>query len=188
MRPEHWVVIFLSLLIFHFLTELNHVYGSWRGERITDELLKIATYWVLTFATVFMVDYFFFDQSYLSPGVMQGWLGLTLGTLCGYRVLLRSIMHSLRKAASTPATSPSPATVWSPSAWRTPSAPPPGWACASPVFYSDNQDTGEEGVPSPALNGGLDRLMQDVRSGQVDKVYITWAWPIRARSTGWSRS
>lgn len=98
MRPEHWVVIFLSLLIFHFLTELNHVYGSWRGERITDELLKIATYWVLTFATVFMVDYFFFDQSYLSPGVMQGWLGLTLGTLCGYRVLLRSIMHSLRKA------------------------------------------------------------------------------------------
>ncbi len=28
-------------------------------------------------------------------------------------------------------------------------------------------------MPSPALNGGLDQLMQDVRSGLVDKVYIT---------------
>ncbi|KTT39208.1 capsule biosynthesis protein CapH [Pseudomonas oryzihabitans] len=173
MRPEHWVIIFLSLLIFHFLTELNHVYGSWRGERVTDELLKIATYWVLTFATVFMVDYFFFDQSYLSPGVMQTWLGLTLGTLCGYRVLLRSLMHSLRKAGinTRNVAIAGNGMVAQRLAHTISKAPWMGLHIAG--FYSDNQDTGEEGVPSPALNGDLDRLMQDVRSGRVDKVYIT---------------
>ncbi|MBF8641163.1 MULTISPECIES: undecaprenyl-phosphate glucose phosphotransferase [Pseudomonas] len=176
MKPEHWVIIFLALLIFHFLTEMNQMYLSWRGERISNELIKISTYWVLTFSTVFMVDYFFFNESFLISSTMKAWLALSLIGLCGYRVLLRSVMHSLRKAGfnTRRVAIVGADKIGQRLAHTIDRAPWMGLQLLG--FYVENPLDHPElnrSEPGFSIRGNLEQLVDDARAGYIDKVYIT---------------
>ncbi|TWI56595.1 putative colanic acid biosynthesis UDP-glucose lipid carrier transferase [Pseudomonas duriflava] len=176
MAPEHWMIVFLALLIFHFLTEMNQMYLSWRGERISYELMKISTYWVLTFSTVFMVDYFFFAQSFMSGTTMKGWLALSLSGLCGYRALLRSIMHSLRKAGfnTRRVAIVGAEKIGQRLAHTIDRAPWMGLELLG--FYVEkptDRTTIDQGARDFAIRGDFQQLIEDARAGYIDKVYIT---------------
>jgi putative colanic acid biosynthesis UDP-glucose lipid carrier transferase len=176
MKPEHWVIVFLALLIFHFLTEMNQMYLSWRGERISNELIKVSTYWVLTYSTVFMVDYFFFNQSFLTSSTMKAWLALSLIGLCGYRALLRSVMHSLRKAGfnTRRVAIVGADKIGQRLAHTIDRAPWMGLQLLG--FYVESPAEHPElnrSEPGFSIRGNLEQLVNDARAGYIDKVYIT---------------
>ena len=47
-----WVSVLLCVMLFHWLGELNQLYGSWRGESLLRESLSVTLYWSLAFFAV----------------------------------------------------------------------------------------------------------------------------------------
>ena len=97
MGAEPWILIMLSVLVFHWIGEYHQLYGSWRGERILRELTKIFSYWSTTFVILLTVNYLLFNHVSVPDNGQMAWFALVLVTLCSYRLLIRSLLHNLRR-------------------------------------------------------------------------------------------
>jgi putative colanic acid biosynthesis UDP-glucose lipid carrier transferase len=96
MGTESWMQILLAAVAFHWLAEYHQLYGSWRGERIVRELLKVANYWGLAFVLLSFVDYLLLQPADLADNSQMAWFAVVLVALCGYRLAIRSLLHTLR--------------------------------------------------------------------------------------------
>lgn len=174
---ETWLQIVVAVLAFHWLGEYNQLYGSWRGERITRELAKVFTYWALTFVIVLSVDYLLLGHIDLPNDAQMTWFALVMVVLCGYRLAIRTLLHSLRRHGFNTRRVAIVGTgqVGLRLAQSIESAPWMGLDLLG--FYDDTPEQMDSSVFArriPVL-GGLDTLVQDAHEGRLDKVYLSMA-------------
>jgi putative colanic acid biosynthesis UDP-glucose lipid carrier transferase len=171
---EAWIQILLAVLVFHWLSEFHQMYGSWRGERILRELVKVFNYWALTFVILLSVDYLLLNHANLPDNGQMTWFASVLVVLCGYRLLIRSALHGLRSHGFNTRRVAIVGTgqVGQRLAGSISSAP---WMGLRLLGFYDV--TPEPASPEPTLPllGDLEQLTEDARQGKIDKVYITLA-------------
>lgn len=174
---EAWIQILLAVLVFHWLSEFHQLYGSWRGERILRELIKVFNYWALTFVTLLSVDYLLLNHANLPDNAQMTWFASVLAVLCGYRLLIRSVLHGLRRRGFNTRRvaivgTGQVGTRLAESICRAP------WMGLRLLGFYDLPKPAEEATQSAvgsALLGDLEQLIDDARAGRIDKVYITLA-------------
>ncbi|MBX8487613.1 undecaprenyl-phosphate glucose phosphotransferase [Pseudomonas cichorii] len=175
---EIWFQIILAVLVFHWLSEFHQLYGSWRGERILRELAKVFNYWALTFVILLSVDYLLFSSFQMPDNSHMSWFALVLAALCGYRLLIRRVLHGLRRHGFNTRRVAIVGTgqVGARLAQSISSAP---WMGLNLLGFYDSQpmqmELNSNGHHVPVL-GNLGQLIDDARAGKVDKVYITLAF------------
>jgi putative colanic acid biosynthesis UDP-glucose lipid carrier transferase len=174
---EAWIQILLAVLVFHWLSEYHQMYGSWRGERILRELVKVFNYWALTFVTLLSVDYLLLNHINLPDNAQMTWFASVLAVLCGYRLLIRSVLHGLRRRGFNTRRVAIVGTgqVGIRLAGSISSAP---WMGLKLLGFYDVPKAADEKDPADndiALLGDLEQLIDDARAGRIDKVYITLA-------------
>ncbi|QHF02898.1 MULTISPECIES: undecaprenyl-phosphate glucose phosphotransferase [Pseudomonas syringae group] len=175
---EAWLHIILAVLVFHWVGEYHQLYGSWRGERILRELTKVFNYWALTFIILLSVDYLVLNRDKLPDDGQMTWFALVLAILCGYRLLIRLLLHSLRRHGFNTRRVAIVGTgqVGERLAQSISSAPWMGLNLLG--FYDSNpqqMQLGRQRRRLPVL-GNLEQLIDDAREGRIDKVYITLAF------------
>lgn len=175
MNAESWSQILLAVLVFHWLGEYHQLYGSWRGERIIRELVKVANFWGLTFVILLSADYLLLNQSDLPNNGQMTWFATVLAALCGYRLAIRSVLHTLRSRGFNTRRVAIVGTgeCGERLAMSIDSAP---WMGLDLLGFYDERpeqmDLARIGRRIPVL-GDLDQLVADARNGKIDKVYIT---------------
>lgn len=175
---EAWFQIILAVLVFHWISEFHQLYGSWRGERITRELTKVFNYWALTFVLLLSVDYLLFNREQMPDDSQMTWFAAVLAILCGYRMLIRQVLHGLRRHGFNTRRVAIVGTgqVGARLAQSISSAP---WMGLNLLGFYDTDpqqmDLGPDGERIPVL-GDLEQLVSDARDGRIDKVYITLAF------------
>jgi len=175
---ETWLPIILAVLVFHWVSEYHQLYGSWRGERILRELTRVFNYWALTFIILMSVDYLLLKQISLPDNGQMAWFALVLTVLCGYRLLIRHVLHSLRRHGFNTRRVAIVGTgqVGARLAQTISSAP---WMGLNLLGFYDahpqQMDLNAQGRQPPVL-GDLDQLIEDAREGRIDKIYITLAF------------
>lgn len=93
---QHTTASLLAVFLFHFTSELDKLYISWRGLSIYKELKKTISHWFVSAALLFLSVNFLAPQ-YLNPeGLQFYWFVSVLVSLCVYRVILRLILRALR--------------------------------------------------------------------------------------------
>jgi len=93
---QHTTASLLAVFLFHFTSELDKLYISWRGLSIYKELKKTISHWFVSAALLFLSVNFLAPQ-YLNPeGLQFYWFVSVLVSLCVYRVVLRLILRELR--------------------------------------------------------------------------------------------
>lgn len=93
---QHTTASLLAVFLFHFTSELDKLYISWRGLSIYKELKKTISHWFISAAILFLSVNFLAPQ-YLNPeGLQFYWFVSVLVSLCVYRVVLRIILRALR--------------------------------------------------------------------------------------------
>ena len=183
MNAEAWSQIMLAVLVFHWLGEYHQLYGSWRGERIIRELIKVANYWGLTFVVLLFADYLLLNSDDLPSNAQMTWFASVLIALCGYRLAIRSLLHTLRSRGFNARRVAIVGTgqCGERLAMSIESAPWMGLNLLG--FYDETpqqMDLAQIGRRIPVL-GGLDQVVADARDGKIDKVYITMTMGAQAR-------
>lgn len=174
---EPWVMILLSVLIFHWISEYHQLYGSWRGEPTWRELFKVFNYWALTFIILLVLDALNLPPAVLSANSEMAWFAMVLAVLCGYRLLIRRVLQSLRRRGFNTRSVAIVGTgeVGERLAWSIANAP---WMGLNLVGFYDDQprqiDLSPFAKRVPVV-GNLEQLIIDTRAGHLDKVYITLA-------------
>lgn len=93
---QHTTASLLAVFLFHFTSELDKLYISWRGLSIYKELKKTISHWFISAAILFLSVNFLAPQ-YLNPeGLQFYWFVSVSISLCVYRVVLRLILRVLR--------------------------------------------------------------------------------------------
>ncbi|MBD8494114.1 undecaprenyl-phosphate glucose phosphotransferase [Pseudomonas syringae] len=186
---EAWLQILLAVLVFHWLSELHQLYGSWRGERIASELTKVFTWWSLAFVVLLSTNYLLLGRRDLPAPQQMTWFALVLAVLCGYRILIRQGLHALRRRGFNTRRVAIFGTgqVAARLARSINDAP---WMGLHLLGFYDScpqqTDLRSRGLRVPVL-GDLEQLIEDARQGRIDKVYITQAEPqLRELITGLS--
>ncbi|MCO8165819.1 undecaprenyl-phosphate glucose phosphotransferase [Pseudomonas sp. 21LCFQ010] len=186
---ESWLQILMAVLGFHWLSEFHQLYGSWRGERIFGELAKVFTWWSLSFVSLLSMDYLLLDRQALPTPQQMTWFALVLATLCGYRVLIRQVLHALRRHGFNTRRVAIVGTGQVGASLARSIADAPWMGLKLLGFYDSHpqqMDLDSKGSRLLVL-GDLEQLIIDARQGRIDKVYITQAEPhLRELITGLS--
>jgi putative colanic acid biosynthesis UDP-glucose lipid carrier transferase len=171
---EAWIQILLAVLVFHWLSEFHQMYGSWRGERILRELVKVFNYWALTFVILLSMDYLLLNHANLPNDSQMTWFASVLVVLCGYRLLIRSALHGLRSHGfnTRRVAIVGSGQVAQRLAGSISSAPWMGLRLLGFYDIAPQADSAPQELP---LLGDLEQLTEDARQGKIDKVYITLA-------------
>jgi len=174
---ESWIMILLSVLIFHWISEYHQLYGSWRGEQIARELFKVLNHWALTFIILLSIDALRLHPAVLPDDHKMAWFTMVLAALCGYRLLIRGVLHALRRRGFNTRSVAIVGTgeVGERLAWSIASAP---WMGLNLVGFYDDQPQQMDLSPFARrvpVVGNLEQLVTDTRAGHIDKVYITLA-------------
>jgi len=177
------IATLLALVIFYLLSDFGQLYTSWRGERIREELRKVGGIWAVSFVGVFIADYFMADMPLLENSALLQWSSLALISLCGYRILLRIGLNTLRRRG------------FNTRSVAIAGAGPLGQRLASKIasapwmgldllgFFDDKQREAVRLANSNLrlpITGPLEELVNQARAGQIDRVYITL--PMRSES------
>jgi putative colanic acid biosynthesis UDP-glucose lipid carrier transferase len=193
----HTAGALLAAGLYSTISEANHVYGPWRGAKISRELLQIWGAYLLTLPGLFMAGYFAQAHLHLGDTAAAIWLTINPLALMMTRSLLRYVLQEVRKrggntrrvaiAGATPAGLKLRRTM-NESPWM-------GFRCYG--FYDDRTGDGET-VTIDQINelpnndgrlveipeelgrfrGDFDHLISDAREGKIDIVYV--ALPLRA--------
>ncbi|SDX51528.1 CoA-binding domain-containing protein [Pseudomonas syringae] len=175
---EAWLHIILAVLVFHWVSEYHQLYGSWRGERILRELSKVFNYWALTFASLLSVNSLLLGRLQLPDNAQMSWFALVLAVLCGYRLLIRLVLHSLRRNGFNTRRVVIVGTGQVGERLARSISVAPWMGLNLLGFYDSHPQQMDLDVQGRRLSvlGDLDQLIDDAREGRIDKVYITLAF------------
>jgi putative colanic acid biosysnthesis UDP-glucose lipid carrier transferase len=171
----------LAVLVFYFVSEVNHLYRSWRGQPIAKELTLIVATWIATIPFLLFAAFFSKRSDDFSRVVSLGWFVATPIVMCGARLLIRGGLVQLRSSGRN---SRSAVIVgMTKTAQRlVDQIRDPSEGIRLVGFYDDRIPARRQeivGTDAPYC-GGTDQLVQDVRAGKADYVYI--ALPLRAET------
>ena len=183
MGKEHTILLLLALFLFHFLGDFGQLYTSWRGERVTGELIKVGGNWATSFACVFLASRLFGASACLNADAFLQWFGVVLLVLCGYRATLRHLLRSLRvrgfNTRSVAIAGAGP--VGRKLAQHITGAP---WMGLNLLGFYDDRQRDCVQIPHSRvripISGNLERLIEEARNGEIDRIYI--ALPMRSEA------
>ena len=172
---ETWIKVLLAVLVFHWLSEYHKLYGSWRGERVGRELRRVATYWSLTFVCLLVADQLLPYDTPLPTSHQLQCFAFVLAVLAGYRLVIRSSLHALRKRGFNTRNVAIVGTGQVGERLALSMAQAPWMGLRLFGFYDDQpQQMDLSGIGRRVtVRGGLDQLVEHARAGRIDKVYIT---------------
>ena len=171
---QHTTAALLAVFIFHFTSELDSIYISWRGLSLATEVKKACFHWFIASGVIFLNIHFFFAE-FMQPQELQLlWFSITAIGLSAYRTVLRLILRVLRINGRNTRT------------FVVAGAGALGEQIASRFSNKSNLGLNFQGfyddAPSAAnedrVIGDLENLVEVCRTGLVDRVYI--ALPMRA--------
>ncbi|MDX8400526.1 MAG: undecaprenyl-phosphate glucose phosphotransferase [Gallionellaceae bacterium] len=157
----------LGVLLFLFFAEIRGVYHSWRLDPIVREVNQVLFAWILVACTLVILAFVSKTSATYSRLVILSWLLLAPALLALLRVSVRFWLHELRKRGRNTRTLAFAGSgkLASKLMGQIESAPWMGLKLEG--VYDDHQHEHQ------LLQGGLADLLQDVRSGKIDYVYIT---------------
>lgn len=171
------VAAILAVFLFHFTSELDKLYISWRGLSLFTELKKTFVHWFVSASVIFLLVILLDTQYFLMESVRILWFALGSLFLVGYRILLRFVLSNLRRKGFNTRS------VVIAGAGKL------GCHLAKKVltnsslgmnfngYYDDNTNLPDEAVKGQ-IQGNLEQLVADCKVGGIDRVYITL--PMRA--------
>lgn len=180
-REQDTVALCVCLLSFYFVSEVNRLYRSWRGQPIAKELAHAVGTWLATIPVLLLVAFLTKQSHVYSRVVSAGWFFLTPIFMAAGRMLIRAVLFRLRKSGRSVRTGVI--------VGMTRTAQRLVEQIRDPVqgvrlvgFYDDRIPSRRYEITGVDVEfrGGADQLVQDVRSGSIDYVYI--ALPLRAES------
>ena len=167
---QHTTAALLAVFLFHFTSELDKLYISWRGLSIYKELKKTISHWFVS-AAILLLSVNFLAPQYLNPeGLQFYWFVSVLVSLCVYRVVLRLILRALRsQGINTRSVVIAGAGTL-------------GQQLANNIIanssfglvfggYYDDAAPKEKLVAAQTI-GNLEQLVADCKEGGIDRVYI----------------
>jgi putative colanic acid biosysnthesis UDP-glucose lipid carrier transferase len=95
-RPESSTATLIAALAFTAGAELCGLYRPWRIERFPVEVRTVLLTWLLTACCLVMAAFATKTSGLFSRLVSFGWFALAPLFLCAWRLLLRSVLRSLR--------------------------------------------------------------------------------------------
>ncbi|MCL6688674.1 undecaprenyl-phosphate glucose phosphotransferase [Pseudomonas sp. R3.Fl] len=178
------IAILLALIVFYLVADFGQLYASWRGEKIREEIRKACSIWAASFIFVFLADYLLLDRPSLKDTTMLTWFVCALTGLCGYRIVLRISLNTLRRKG------------FNTRSVAIAGAGPLGQRLASNIagapwmgldllgFFDDRRQEPVRLAGSSiklSVSGTLDELVNQARLGHIDRVYITLPMRSEAR-------
>ena len=91
------VVILINTLIILLASSLNHLYGSWRGLILTQQLYKVFSVWFFSFACLLTLLFFSKQLEYFSIDWIKSWFVIGTSLTCFYRTLSIIILNKIRQ-------------------------------------------------------------------------------------------
>lgn len=157
----------LAVLLFLLFAEIKGVYNSWRLDPIGREVNHVLIAWMLVGCFLVILAFLSKTSEIYSRRVILAWLVLAPALLALFRVSMRFWLHALRKRGRNTRTVAfaGSSKLANRLMAQIESAPWMGLQLAG--VYDDQPN--EELPP----RGGLSALVEDVRSGKIDYVYIT---------------
>lgn len=174
--PQHTLNLLIALFLFYVLSDGSKLYGSWRGEPTFREHRRVAGNWAAAFVGMFIADYFLLHNELLTDRDKLCWFAGGLVILSGYRIGLRLLMRTLRANGYNTRTV---AIVGAGSLGQRLAAnivDNPWMGLDLLGFYDDATSDAvylqkiQGFVP---VRGDHQALVDNVRAGYIDKVYIT---------------
>jgi len=173
---EHSASSAIVLLFFHFSSEVNQLYISWRGLSLLREVKKTVVNWVISSGLLFISFNFLTLNQYFSETLELQWFATTILVLISYRIMLRKLLSKMRSKGLNTRT------------FVVVGAGQLGRRLVDNVVlnpslgmdfkgYYDDLDYDATGKKINAL-GNLDVLISDAKAGVMDRIYITL--PMRA--------
>lgn len=180
-RELDTVALCICLLGFYFISEVNRLYRPWRGLPLAKELAHAVGTWLATIP-VLLLAAFLSKQSHLySRVVIGGWFLLTPVFMAAGRMFIRAVLFRLRKSGRSVRTGV--IVGMTRTAQRlVEQIGDPTQGVRLVGFYDDRIPSRRYEITGVDVEfrGGADQLVQDVRAGSIDYVYI--ALPLRAES------
>jgi len=171
----------LAVLVFYFVSEVNHLYRSWRGQPVAKELTLTVATWIVTLPFLLSAAFFSKRSEEFSRVVALVWfigtpvvMGIARMFIRGGLVQLRATGRNSRAAVIVGMTKTAQRLV--------DQIRDPAEGIRLVGFYDDRIPARRQdivGTDAPYC-GGTDQLVQDVRAGRADYVYI--ALPLRAET------
>jgi putative colanic acid biosysnthesis UDP-glucose lipid carrier transferase len=186
LHHQHWrdfetAAFSMAVLVYYFVSEVNHLYRSWRGQPIAKELTLAVTSWIVTVPFLLFAAFVAKRSQEFSRIISTGWFVATPVCLCAGRMLIRAVLVQIRAAGRNSRT----AVI----VGMTKTAQRLVDQLKDPVeglrlsgFYDDRIPSRRHditGSDAPYC-GGTEDLIRDVKAGKADYVYI--ALPLRAES------
>jgi len=164
-----------TLLAYSLLADISGLYGSWRGERIRDELRKLAGIWLASALVLISADKLLLDPN--PEYVLQLWLlaGLPLLALATYRVFLRQALKALRYRGlnTRKVVVVGAGSLGVRLAGNIARAP---WMGLDLLGFYDDERIEPMKLPGRriqlSVSGNLEQLVQQARAGAFDRIYI----------------
>ena len=167
---QHTTAALLAVFLFHFTSELDKLYISWRGLSIYKELKKTISHWFVSAAILFLSVNFLAPQ-YLNPeGLQFYWFVSVIVSLCVYRVILRFILRALRSQGIN---TRSVVIAGAGSLGQQLANNIVAHSSFGLVFggYYDDSTPKQKLVAAQTI-GNLEQLVADCKEGGIDRVYI----------------
>ena len=85
------VVVLINTLIILLISSFHHLYSSWRGLVLTQQLYKVFSIWFFSFACLLTVLFFSKQLEYFSINWIQTWFVIGTSLTCLYRTFSNKI-------------------------------------------------------------------------------------------------
>ncbi len=94
---KYFIIALVANISYTFFAELFALYRSWRAASLKEMLFYAFSSWGLTLFPVFLFLFFTKESEYFSRIVLGSWIISTAIALCGWRVIYRKILFSIRR-------------------------------------------------------------------------------------------
>ena len=172
LNAEYAALFLLAVLIYIFLASVKGVYRSWRTESLTAEIAGVVGVWMVTVAALVVLGFATKTSADFSRVALTTWailvpLGLSSLRL-GYRILLRTMRdagRNLRTVAFAGCSN---------SAQKlTQQITDQTWMGLRVLGVFDDRPVSRLTLGNLHLVGNLQSLLQRVKAGEIDIVYVT---------------
>ncbi|MBC7171303.1 MAG: hypothetical protein H5U40_02690, partial [Polyangiaceae bacterium] len=170
----------IAVFAFHFVAESNGLYQAWRGAPMRIELLRVLGAWLAVIPTLLFLGFFTKTSEEFSRIGTLIWFVATPAAVCANRVGLRLVARELRKRGRNQRVAAiAGATNLGRRLARQMAEEP--WLGMNLRGFFDDRHPGRldpKALAMAPIQGTLDRLVEEARSGEIDIIYI--ALPMRA--------
>ena len=158
----------LSGLLFPIMNQFNGLYRSWRGRSIFDGIRIVLQSWIMVWALLIIIAFLLKVSEQYSRVVLAEWFLFTPVVLIGYRFVIRLILSTLYKSGhfnkkvaiyGSGNASEQLRKTFNLHPWL-------GYELVS--IYDDQSIENTNGD----LEGGIDELLKDAKSGAFETLYI----------------